>query len=157
MATTFTYTPLVGFNQVVTPSTTFVNGASTVIPKTSGQGDGRTGKMRIAFILDNADGSTTGDGVVTFSVNCPLPFPRDEDGAVVLPATDHAAYYPVCSISPRVHPDNVFPAAAINYQITAGQATVDGQIPITLNFTQPGAGLGVAYNVDIDFSASAAS
>jgi hypothetical protein len=148
MATTFTYTPLVGANQIVPLSLN--NGVPTAIPKEAGQGDGRHGKMLIAFVLDNTDGATVGDTVVDLVVYSPIHFD-------IADKADHAAYWPICSVTPRTPAGNAFPAAAINCTITPLEAVVEDQVPIRLTFTAPGAGLDVAYNVSIDFSHTLAS
>jgi hypothetical protein len=153
MATTFTYTPLVGLDNIVALAGVpqIFNGAPTLIAKDTGQGNGRTGHMRTAFILNNSDGSTAGDTAVTFSVHCPIPFDLATE------KTDYSKYFPLCTVTPRTPAGNAFPAAAINCRITAGEATVAGQVPITIAFTAPGGGLDVSYNVDVDFSHTSVS
>lgn len=142
---TTTYTPLVGDNLI----NSFTNVAAAAIAKTTGQGNGRPGRTKVAFTLENTDVSTANDIVLTLQIQSPIDFLTTVAGLA-----DRSAYAPACNITLKsaatlAHTAVMFP------RISAGPATVAGVVPVVITFLAGGGASAAAFNVEIDFLHSA--
>ncbi len=98
MATTFSFIPLVGLNQIVAlrnlaNDNVLLQRSVPVYPDLPVDAPGRKGKMRIAFRLFQSDGTTADDLNLLLIVRCPIAFTLPED------AQNFPKWSPVCQIS----------------------------------------------------------
>jgi hypothetical protein len=98
MATTFSFIPLVGLDKIVA----IRNGNNDEIlsqrsvpafPDMPQDAPGRPGKMRVAFRLYQADGSTPDDSSLGIFLKCPIPFKLPED------SQNFPKWSPICSLA----------------------------------------------------------
>lgn len=98
MATTLSFIPLVGLDKIVAirnvnDDDILAQRAVPLYPDIPQDAEGRPGKMRVAFRLFQADGTTPDDLALIALVKCPIPFTLPED------SQNFPKWAPICSIT----------------------------------------------------------